>query len=80
MNNNEPPTANNKNEMLNTFLGESANPTLDDDDISALDKPITILEIKEALKQLNSDSAPGCDGLTPNFYTCFWEFIKKPFF
>lgn len=80
MNEKDPATVTHKKQLLDTFLGESTHPTLDDDDISALEAPITILEIKEALKQLNSDSAPGCDGLTPNFYTCFWDSVKTPLF
>ena len=73
---NEPPNQD-KAHILNTFLGESAHPTLEEEDILVLEEPITIQELKEALKNLNSDSAPGCDGLTPSFYLRFWESIKK---
>ena len=76
---NEPPNQD-KTHILNTFLGESAHPTLEEEEILVLEEPITIQELKEALKNLNSDSAPGCDGLTPSFYLRFWESIKKPFF
>ena len=36
-----------------------------------LETPIRLDEIKNALKKLNQDSSPGCDGLSPPFYLTF---------
>ena len=69
-----------KLKVLNTFLNNIPTPTLNESDRTTLDKPITIHELEEALKHLNADSAPGCDGLTPLFYKYFWDSVRLPFY
>ena len=66
--------------FLNNFLSECDHPILNNEEKNSLDKPISIGELLTALKALNRDSSPGCDGLTPLFYLSFWESLKKPFF
>ena len=73
-------THHDKPHLLDAFLGDAAHPTLNDEDRELLESPITIHELEEALKLLNSDSAPGCDGLTPLFYSHFWDSVKIPLF
>jgi hypothetical protein len=34
---------------------------------------LTEREMKNALDQMNTNSAPGLDGLLMEFYKCFWE-------
>ena len=69
-----------KSTVLNTFLNNIPTPTLNESDRMILDKPITTPELEEALKLLNADSAPGCDGLTPLFYKYFWDSVRLPFY
>lgn len=38
-----------------------------------LTKPVTAKEIKRAVKFIKSDSAPGADGMTGNFFQQFWS-------
>lgn len=70
----------NKTDVLNDFLKNIPHPSLDENEKVLLDAPITVSELEQALKLLNADSAPGCDGLTPLFYKYFWETIKLPFY
>lgn len=42
-------------------------------DKQALDRSITVDEIKYALTQLNTNKCPGTDGLPPEFYSRFWH-------
>ena len=39
--------------------------------------PLSIIEIWEALSDLDAYSCPGIDGLTPHFFTCLWDTIKE---
>ena len=41
--------------------------------------PLSIIEILEALSDLDSNSFPGIDGLTPHFFTKLWDAIKEDF-
>ena len=66
--------------FLTDFLSDYNHPILNDEEKNLLDVPITLDEMKVALKSLNRDSSPGCDGLTPLFYLSFWNIIKYPFF
>ena len=65
---------------LKNFMGDISHPVLSDADRDFLEAPVTLEECKSALKELNFDSSPGQDGLTPSFYLHFWEYIKTPFF
>ena len=70
----------NKTNVLNDFLNNVSHPSLDETDKELLDAPITVSELEEALKFLNTNSAPGCDGLTPLFYKYFSETLRLPFY
>ena len=39
--------------------------------------PLTIEECTQVIKNLKSNRSPGCDGLTTEFYQCFWNEIKE---
>ena len=67
-------------EKLNTFMGNTEHPLLSESDRNLLETPIDIEELKNALNLLNSDSAPGEDGLTPSFYQHFWHYMKTPLY
>lgn len=40
------------------------------------DAGITLEELDKALGALSKDKAPGCDGLTSNFYIYFWDHTR----
>ena len=42
-----------------------------------LTHPLSIIEIWETLSDLDVDSCPGIDGLTPHFFTSLWDTIKE---
>lgn len=44
-----------------------------------INRPFTIPEFYEALKDLNRNKTPGTDGITPEFYITFWDQIKEEF-
>ena len=44
-----------------------------------LNNPIQKAELDIAVKNLKSGKSPGLDGLTPEFYKCFWEDLYMPF-
>jgi ribonuclease HI/exonuclease III len=46
-------------------------------DNRALNRPISMKEIKEVVFRMNPDKAPGPDGFTPRFFTHCWDIIKK---
>jgi exonuclease III len=43
-----------------------------------LDQPLSIAELDSALRQANSKSAPGLDGLNMGFITKFWDIFRIP--
>ena len=54
-------------------------PSLDPSDVQACDEPISMEELEQAVKQLNTNKTPGLDGLTPEFFKKFWPTIKYDF-
>uniref|UniRef100_A0A3B3IJR3 Reverse transcriptase domain-containing protein n=1 Tax=Oryzias latipes TaxID=8090 RepID=A0A3B3IJR3_ORYLA len=55
-------------------------PKIDDNFRNSCDSEITLQELEKALSCLSNDKAPGCDGLTSNFYKFFWQHIKDLIF
>ena len=47
------------------------------EDKKELDKPFAFEDFTAALKSMKHDSAPGNDGLTAEFYICFWKNIGE---
>ena len=45
----------------------------------ACDEKLSTMEVTEAVTKLNKNKSPGPDGLTPEFYQKFWDYLKKPF-
>lgn len=52
-------------------------PQISNDFKQICEADITMQELDKALSALSKDKAPGCDGLTSNFYKFFWEHIKN---
>ena len=40
-------------------------------------RPLSLIEIWEALSDLDANSCPRIHGLTPHFFTCLWDTIKE---
>lgn len=60
-------------EMIDTTYLEELNLSrLKPHDAEVLESPITIDEIKEAVKSLKRNKTPGLDGLSAEFYQFFW--------
>lgn len=38
-------------------------------------QPISVKEVKDAMFQMNSDKAPGPDGITPGFFQKYWKTV-----
>ena len=67
-------------EVLNSFLEDTECPSISENDKIKLDCPISLTELDKALKSLNFDSSPGGDGLSPIFYSTFWNLLRTPLF
>lgn len=50
-------------------------PTISDEFKSNCEKPLLNCEVVEALKRMKTGKSPGIDGLTTEFYLCFWDII-----
>ena len=53
-------------------------PTISEEFRTNCEKPILKCEFVEALKQMKTGKAPGIDGLTTEFFLCFWSIIEDP--
>ena len=51
-------------------------PSLDDEDMSFCDRPISLEEVTYSLQPLSNNKTPGSDGFTAEFYKFFWPQIK----
>ena len=66
--------------FLEDFLQDINYPTIDNVEKNNLDQPFIKDDLLSGFKQLNKDSSPGLDGISPSFYLAFWDFLKEPFF
>ena len=55
-------------------------PCLSSAEKESLDTELSYEELTAAMGQLNSGRAPGIDGLTTDFFKCFWEWIGPDFY
>ena len=72
-----------KNLDINSFLGDNLNNSdkikkLSELDKKFLDSKLTMNDIKDAIKTVNSDSAAGHDGITYKFYKIFLNVTGAP--
>ena len=68
-----------KNKKVCFILENKTNIKLTPEDREALDAPITMEELTEAVKSLKRQKAPGLTGLPAEFYQFFWSKIKELF-
>lgn len=54
-------------------------PKLSEEDSAKLEAPFSEEELKKALGQLNTSKTPGSDGLPPEFYSSFWQYLSRYF-
>ena len=52
-------------------------PLLSGQSTSLIDKPVTLLEIYDALLCMKADKVPDIDGLSSNFYKTFWNIVGQ---
>ena len=64
--------------QLSDFLNSGPLPRLDDVSQSLCDGSITEAECLSAIKAFQRNKTPGTDGLTAEFYLCFWKEISCP--
>lgn len=68
----QPCDAHARNEFLNCTI-----PKLSDDARMSFEGLITEEELSGALKAMECNKSPGCDGLTTNFYRDFWPILGE---
>lgn len=61
--------------LIRQELSHLQRPELSQEFRDSLETPFTQAEFKEALSHLNTGKTPGTDGLTPEFYTAFWDLL-----
>eukprot|EP00745_Piridium_sociabile_P036415 TRINITY_DN6533_c0_g2_i5.p1 TRINITY_DN6533_c0_g2~~TRINITY_DN6533_c0_g2_i5.p1 ORF type:complete len:740 (-),score=40.77 TRINITY_DN6533_c0_g2_i5:39-2090(-) len=62
---------------VDDFLGNCKVPKLDREDQESCEGMVLAEEATSSLKMLKNGSAPGRDGLTTEFYKCFWCKIRE---
>ena len=62
---------------INTYLDKSNVTHLTEEENNLCEGIVTLNECYEAIKKMKLNKAPGCDGLTVEFYKFFWEEIKQ---
>lgn len=60
-------------------LIDSEVPKISDLNNQRINRPFSEEEFFASLNELNKGKAPGSDGLTPEFYLFFWDFLKHDF-
>ena len=66
-------------DQLSDFLNSGLLPRLDDVSQNLCEGSITEAECLSAIKAFQRNKTPGTDGLTAEFYLCFWKEISCPF-
>ena len=66
-------------EEMDRFLEKSNLPSLNQEEIEVMNRPITNIEIKTVIKNLPKNNSPGPDGFTGEFYQTFREDLMPVF-
>ena len=61
-------------------LENSTDVVINEVQCTRLDRDISKSELLEALKLMKNDKAPGCDGITVNFYKKFWAILEDSYY
>ena len=65
---------------IEEYLNGIEHPVLGEEERDICESPITLEELNAAVKSINTNSAPGCDGLTAEFYKFFWSRLRAPLY
>ena len=66
-----------KDNDIDVYIDKTEVEILSHEDAIKCEGLLTIDECTNAVKELKSNRSPGMDGLTPEFYKCFWSEIKE---
>ena len=66
-------------DIIEAYLDNIPLPKLTDEQTLSCDGIISEDEVFKSLKSIDNNKSPGNDGLSMEFYECFWDEIKKPF-
>ena len=61
----------------NIFLKNKDIPTLNNEERDICEGELTVNECYRALESFENNKSPGNDGLTAEFYRCFWPLLGK---
>uniref|UniRef100_A0A3Q2ZER1 Reverse transcriptase domain-containing protein n=1 Tax=Kryptolebias marmoratus TaxID=37003 RepID=A0A3Q2ZER1_KRYMA len=67
-------------EDINLFLERIILPKLNSSQSSELDSPLTLDELREAIKNMPNNKSPGPDGFPAEFYKEFWIILEPVFY
>jgi len=62
---------------IDLYLKQVASPKLSSKQRDECDKELSYEELYDVISKLKTGKSPGTDGLTPEFYQCFYEDIKS---
>ena len=65
-------------EYIQSFLDKVSLPKIHENQTLICEFAITECELLKALTSLNNDKSAGKDGIAKEFYTKFWDVVKKP--
>ena len=64
---------------MQVYLENTSLPKLKHEKILSYEGIISEDEVFKSLKCMDNNKSPGNDGLSKEFYECFWDEIKKSF-
>ena len=76
--NNNQKSYNEVSNLFDAFTNNITLPSLDDQEMQRCEGMVTDIEVREAIKNLNSESVPGSDGIPTEFYSKFWSELRGP--
>ena len=60
---------------MDKFLDTSTLPSLNQEEVETLNRPITRAEVESAINSLPTEKSPGPDGFTAEFYQIYKELV-----
>ena len=69
----------NQTDKIEAYLEHIPSPKLTNEQTLSCEGIISDDEVFKSLKSMKNNKSPGNDGLSKEFYECFWDEIKNPF-
>ena len=66
-------------DKIDAYLDNIPLPKLTNEQTLSCEGIISEDEVFKSLKSIDNNKSPGNDGLSKEFYECFWDEVKKPF-